>query len=90
MTCSPPSSRSTSTSTPSWPTTWPWSSAIYALADQPFDDRARAAVATYLDGHQRNRHGGLIYDLADFDLTEGDLRRRTRGYTDHFGVTLGA
>ena len=47
---------------------------IYDLADQPFDDRARTAVATYLAGHQRNRHGGLIYDLADFDLTEADLR----------------
>ena len=63
---------------------------IYALADQPFDDRARGAVAAYLQGHQRNRHGGLIYDLADFDLTEADLRARTRPYTDHFGVTLGA
>ncbi len=47
-------------------------------------------MASYLEGHQRNRHGGLIYDLADFDLSEAELRDRTRPYTDHFGVTLGA
>jgi len=63
---------------------------IYALAHQPFDDGASGAIAAYLAGHQRNRHGGLIYDLADFDLTEPDLRQRTRAYTEHFGVTLGA
>ena len=63
---------------------------IYALAVQPFDLPTREAIATYLAGHQRNRHGGLIYDLADFYLTEDDLRKRTEGYIEHFGVTLGA
>lgn len=62
---------------------------IYSLADQPFDERARDAVAAYLASHQRNRHGGLIYDLADFDLTEADLRARTASYSEHFGVTPG-
>jgi hypothetical protein len=62
---------------------------IYALAGQPFDERARASIATYLAGHGRNRHGGLIYDLADFDLTEADLRARTAAYTTHFAVTPG-
>jgi len=61
---------------------------IYTLADQPFDDRARSAVSTYLDGHRRNRHGGLIYDLADFDLDADDLRARTEAYTGHFGIAL--
>ena len=61
---------------------------IYALADQPMDGPARAAIAAYLDGHGRSRHGGLIYDLADFDLDPTELRNRMIDYTDAFGITL--
>jgi hypothetical protein len=61
---------------------------IYGLADQPFDERARSAVSSYLDAHRRNRHGGLIYDLADFALEADDLRARTHAYTEHFGIAL--
>ena len=61
---------------------------IYGLADQPFTDQARAAVSAYLDTHRRHRHGGLIYDLADFGLDPGELRERFRDYTDRFGVAL--
>jgi hypothetical protein len=61
---------------------------IYGLADQPFDERARSAVSSYLDAHRRNRHGGLIYDLADFELEADDLRARTHAYIEHFGIAL--
>jgi hypothetical protein len=61
---------------------------IYGLADQPFDERARSAVSSYLDAHHRNRHGGLIYDLADFELEADDLRARTHAYIEHFGIAL--
>ena len=84
----PPTTRSTCGSTSSWPTTWPRSSASTRLADQPFDDSAQAAIATYLAGHQRNRHGALIYDLADFDLDAGSIRAGLSDYIDRFQIPL--
>jgi hypothetical protein len=47
---------------------------IYDLAGQPFDDRTRASIVAYAEAHPRGRHGGVIYDLADFGL-EADERR---------------
>lgn len=61
---------------------------IYSLADQPFDDPARAAIAAYLAGHQRNRHGALIYDLADFDLDAASIRAGLSDYIDRFQIPL--
>jgi hypothetical protein len=60
--------------------------AIYALADQPFDQRARRALAAYGESHPRGRHGGLIYDLAEFDLDAAELRHRFADYTSRFEV----
>ena len=57
---------------------------IYELADQPLDERARAAHADYLASHQRERHGGLIYDLSDFGLDRDDLARRFAPYVERF------
>jgi sulfotransferase family protein len=59
---------------------------IYGLAGQPFDDDARAATAGYLADHQRDRHGKVVYDLADFGLDAGDLRAAFRAYRERFGV----
>jgi len=61
---------------------------IYQLADQPFAETTRTAMADYLAEHGRSRHGGLIYDLADFDLDRGELRDRFSAYTDAFAITL--
>ncbi len=61
---------------------------IYALADQPFDDSAHAAIATYLAGHQRNRHGALIYDLSDFDLDTTSIRAGLSDYIERFQIPL--
>lgn len=58
--------------------------AIYELAGQPLDERARAAHAGYLASHQRERHGGLVYDLADFALDPDELRRGFADYTTRF------
>jgi hypothetical protein len=60
---------------------------IYRLADQPMDAPARAAITDYIDTHGRSRHGGLIYDLADFGLDAGELRQRMIDYTDRFDIT---
>jgi hypothetical protein len=59
---------------------------IYRLAGQPFDDAARAATAGYLADHQRDRHGKVIYDLADFGLDPREVADRFRMYRERFGV----
>jgi hypothetical protein len=59
---------------------------IYALAEQPFGADARAAIVRYRDTHPRGRHGGVIYDLADFDLDADRIRAATRDYTARFMV----
>lgn len=60
--------------------------AVYGRAGRPFAP-ARDAIVAYRDGHPRGRHGGLLYDLADFGLDPGALRERFAGYTSRFGVT---
>lgn len=57
---------------------------IYQLAGQPLDERAREAHAAYLGSHQRERHGGLIYDLDDFGLAADDLRPGFADYIARF------
>jgi hypothetical protein len=57
---------------------------IYALADQPWDDRARGAVDTYLAGHPRGRHGGVHYDFEVLGLDRADLEQSLAFYTDRF------
>ncbi len=62
---------------------------IYAVAQQPFTDAARAAMESFITAHPRGRHGGVRYDLAgDFSLDATELRARLRDYTDAFDVTL--
>ena len=57
---------------------------IYDLAGQPLDERARTAHADYLASHQRERHGGLVYDLADFGLDRDELAQGFAPYVDRF------
>ncbi len=59
---------------------------IYELADQPLDEPARAAMEAYVATHQRDRHGGLVYDLADFDLDPDAVRAENCVYTERFEV----
>lgn len=65
---------------------WTMLERAYEVADQPLDEPTRAALRAYLDDHGRNRHGRLVYDLADFGYDEADLRARFAPYVDHFGV----
>jgi hypothetical protein len=57
---------------------------IYALADQPFDERARASIETYASAHPRGRHGGVIYDIGDFGLDPDERARALTPYTERF------
>jgi hypothetical protein len=59
---------------------------IYGLAGQPFDEAARAATGAYLADHQRDRHGKVVYDLADFGLDPRELGAEFRAYRERFGV----
>jgi hypothetical protein len=59
---------------------------IYALAGQPFDGPARDAMTTYLASHRRNRHGSVVYDLADVGLDADERRAALRPYRERFGV----
>ncbi|MFN8052173.1 MAG: sulfotransferase [Acidimicrobiales bacterium] len=57
---------------------------IYELAGQQLDDRARTAHATYLTSHQRERHGGLIYDLSDFGIDPDECAAGFEAYVTRF------
>ncbi len=59
---------------------------IYALAGQPMSDAADAAMRQFMHAHPRGRHGGVIYDLAEFGLSADELRHRFAFYSDHFGI----
>jgi hypothetical protein len=60
--------------------------AIYELAGQPLDERARAAHRAYLDGHERDRHGRVAYSLEPFGVDPGELATRHRDYCRRFDV----
>ncbi|AKK27975.1 sulfotransferase [Mycobacterium sp. EPa45] len=62
-------------------------SAIYALADQPFGDDARAAMADFIAEHPRGRYGEVIYDLADVGLDAAEVAERLSAYRDRFIAT---
>jgi hypothetical protein len=61
---------------------------IYAVADQPLDERARDAHAAYVRDHQRDRHGKIIYELEPFGLDAGDLRSLFANYSERFHVPI--
>lgn len=59
---------------------------IYALANQPFDERAQAAFANYADTHERDRHGKVIYDTDQLGIDVAERRKAMRAYSEHFGI----
>ena len=59
---------------------------IYAVADQPFTDDARAAMDTFMAAHPRGRHGTIVYDLTDFGLDATERRTALQPYVDRFEV----
>jgi hypothetical protein len=61
---------------------------VYELAGQPMDDRARAAMADFMDAHPRGKYGAVTYDLAEFGLDPAERRKALSFYTDRFGISL--
>ena len=58
--------------------------AIYALADQPYDERARTAMAEFCHEHPRGRHGGVAYALDDLGLDADAVAERFTAYRERF------
>ena len=58
--------------------------AIYELAGQPYDERARTAMAAFTAQHPRGRHGEVRYDMAAIGLDATDVEQRLRAYRDRF------
>jgi hypothetical protein len=58
--------------------------AIYALAGQPYDERARAAMAQFCADHPRGRHGGVIYALDELGLDVSEVENRFSAYRERF------
>jgi hypothetical protein len=61
---------------------------VYDLAGQPLDQRARAAMASFMVAHPRDRFGAVSYDLTQFGLDGAERRRALAFYTERFGVTI--
>lgn len=61
-------------------------SAIYALAGQPFDDRARTAMARFRADHPRGLYGGVIHRPADLGLDADQVAARLGDYHRRFVV----
>jgi Sulfotransferase family len=60
---------------------------IYELAAQPMNGTAEAAMTSFMADHPRGRHGGVLYDLAQFGLDGKQLRESMAFYTERFGVS---
>ena len=58
--------------------------AIYALAGQPFDAAAQAAMAEFRIEHPRGRHGGVDYHPEDLGLDVSELAELFRPYRERF------
>ncbi len=57
---------------------------VYRKADEQLDDEARAAIAGYLAGHQRGRHGAVATSPEMFGLDERALREPFAPYVERF------
>ena len=45
-------------------------------------------MRAFLDDHGREKHGVHHYTFADTGLDEGEMRERSRRYTDYFDVPV--
>jgi hypothetical protein len=59
---------------------------IYELADQPLPDSSLAAMRAYIDDHQRDRHGKVVYEPERLGLDLPARREAMRAYSERFAV----
>ena len=60
---------------------------VYEVANQPFTDRTRADMASFMATHPRGRHGTVVYDFDDMGLDRAELERSLDFYVRRFDVT---
>ena len=63
-----------------------WQS-VSELSGQPYGADVRDAMAAFTSEHPHERHGEVIYDLADTGLDPADVATRLAGYLDRFVAT---
>ncbi len=61
---------------------------VYRVAQQPFGPDTRDAMEAFMVEHPRGKFGGVEYNLAQFGLDPGDIRRRAGAYIQRFDVKL--
>lgn len=59
---------------------------IYDVADQPCNDRARAAIGDYVRAHPQGRHGTVEVDWSVFEVDPVERRAAMKAYAEAFGV----
>jgi hypothetical protein len=59
---------------------------IYELADQPLPASSLAAIQGYVDTHQRERHGKVVYEPDRLGLDLPARREAMRAYSERFAV----
>ena len=59
---------------------------VYDLAGQPLDERARQAMAAFLESHPRGRNGTVRYDLGALGIDGAERRAALQFYVERFGV----
>lgn len=59
---------------------------VYEVAGQPFTSEARTAMAAFMVGHPRGRHGPVRYDLRQLGLDGAERRRALAFYAERFGL----
>lgn len=58
--------------------------AIYELAGQPLDTRAKDAMTQFCVAHPRGRYGAVDYQPADLGLDADEVAERLRAYRNQF------
>ena len=59
---------------------------IYAACDDELSDDARAAIVDYVARNPKGRFGAHQYDLAEYGLDAGEIRKRFAAYSDRYAV----
>ena len=60
---------------------------IYAKANLPLTDSARAELTAFMDANPRGKHGQVVYDLkGDFGIDPDTLRKQFDFYFQRFPV----
>ena len=57
---------------------------IYDLAEQPFTEKVRNAMNTFMEKHPRGKYGRLSYDITQFGYETKERKSTLQFYIDQF------